>query len=319
MRKKVVHFTGHEALQAFVKSDQEIDAALTDLSFRLSYSNSTISSYRSDLRLFARHLADKRGEILSAANKGDLLDYLVLRHEAASAATMNRFLAAAKNFYQWAVTEGLSSENPAQYVSGGKKPQRPPFRVRASDLDAMLEAPDTSTPLGIRDRAMLEVMYASGLRASEISNLQTTGIAIKTKRLQVVGKGGIERLVPCHETALIWLDRYMQYVRPMLLNGAASNFVFVSNAGNRTDASGQISRMTVWNIVKKYAQAVGIRDLSPHGLRHAFATDLLKGGVDLRALQLMLGHACISTTQIYTHPDAKYLAKLIHDHHPRGR
>ncbi|WP_454710136.1 site-specific tyrosine recombinase XerD [Cupriavidus nantongensis] len=277
-------------------------------------SRNTIDAYRRDLTLLARWLQhEQRGELLQADDSA-LSAYFSARHTQTRASSANRRLAVFRRFYQWALREHLVQTDPCLLLRPAKQPPRYPKTLTEAQVDALLEAPDTETPLGLRDRTMLELMYASGLRVSELTQMKTIEIGLNEGVARVVGgKGDKERLVPFGQQAGDWLRRYLASARPVLLAGRACDALFVTQRGEG------MTRQAFWHLIKRHARDAGVHaPLSPHTLRHAFATHLLNHGADLRVVQLLLGHADISTTQIYTHVARERLRELHQQHHPRG-
>jgi integrase/recombinase XerD len=243
--------------------------------------------------------------------------YFAHRHDHTRASTANRRLTVFKRFYRWCLRENLTSADPTVRMLSAKQALRVPKSMSEAQVEALLAAPAVDTDLGVRDRAMLELMYASGLRVSELVGLKLLHLGLSEGVLKVLGKGNKERLVPFGEVAREWLDRYLSQARGHLLHGASTDAVFVTSRGAL--AGGPMTRTMFWYLVKKYALQAGITSpLSPHTLRHAFATHLLNHGADLRAVQMLLGHADISTTTIYTHVARERLKSLHAQHHPRG-
>jgi len=273
----------------------------------------TLEAYKRDLTLYAHWLADTTGRALASTTEADLLGYISARHAASRATTANRRLAVFKRFFRWALREHLVSEDATLRLSAARAPMRVPKTLSEAQVDALLSAPDVTEPLGLRDRAMLELMYASGLRVSELVNIATVRVGLHEGVLRVVGKGSKERLVPFGGQAQDWIDRYLAQARSAILAGQHSDALFVTARG------GPMTRQMFWTLVKRHALNAGVTaPLSPHTLRHAFATHLLNHGADLRAVQLLLGHADISTTTIYTHVARERLRQLHAKHHPRG-
>lgn len=273
-------------------------------------SQNTQASYRSDLSLFARWLGP-RGGSLPAAGEVDIREYLAARR--LKARSQARLLSALRQFYRHLHADRQRPDDPTARLESPKLGLRLPKTLGESDVERLLEAPDTGTELGLRDRAMLELMYASGLRVSELVQLPLPRVDLRQGIVQVLGKGGKERLVPMGDPAVEWVERYIREARPQLLERQASDWLFVTRQG------GAMTRQNFWNLIKRYAGQAGLRtSLSPHGLRHAFATHLLEHGADLRVLQSLLGHADLSTTQIYTHVAKARLRELHREHHPRG-
>ena len=278
----------------------------------------TLESYRRDLRLFAEWL-EKRGRAsLRAATEADLSGYFAWRYSRGTkqrirSSTQARLHSSLRRFYRFLVRGRRVEIDPTLKLDPPKKPPRFPKTLSEADVEALLAQPDPETQLGLRDRAMLEVLYASGLRVSELTRLKLAEVSTDMGVVRVFGKGSKERLVPLGEEALAWLSRYSREARPALLKKRPSDFVFVTGRG------GPMTRQAFWQLLKKRAaSAIPGKSLSPHTLRHAFATHLLNHGADLRVVQLLLGHADISTTQIYTHVARERLKALHQKHHPRG-
>ncbi len=290
----------------------EVDAFIDALWLEEGLSRNTLAAYRRDLTLYARWLAE-RGGALAATTEADLHGYFAARHATTRATTSNRRLTVFKRYFRWALRERLVSEDPTLRLLSAKQPLRVPKTLTEAQVEALLDAPDVDTPLGLRDRTMLELMYASGLRVSELVGLKTFNVGMNEGVLRVMGKGSKERLVPFGQVARDWIERYLAQARGAILAGQQSEDLFVTARGHG------MTRAMFWVIVKKHARTAGVTaPLSPHTLRHAFATHLLNHGADLRAVQMLLGHADISTTTIYTHV-ARERLKLLHaQHHPRG-
>ncbi len=273
----------------------------------------TLAAYRRDLTLYAGWLAAKAGRALDESRESDLLAYIGERHAATRATTANRRLTVFKRYFRWALREGRLQADPTLRLLSAKQPLRVPRTLSEAQVEALLGAPDTTQPLGLRDRTMLELMYASGLRVSELVGMKSVHLGLSEGVLRVTGKGSKERLVPFGEEAHGWLERYLAEARPAILQRRPSDALFVTVRG------AAMTRQMFWNLVKRYAKAAGITaPLSPHTLRHAFATHLLNHGADLRAVQMLLGHADIGTTTIYTHVARERLRQLHSKHHPRG-
>ena len=301
-------------------SQASIDRFVDALWIEDGLASNTLAAYRRDLSLFADWLAaEERGapRALDAARESDLLAYAAARHAGSKATSANRRLTVFKRYFRWALRERLLEADPTLKLAAARQPLRVPKTLSEAQVEALLGAPDVETPLGLRDRAMLELMYASGLRVSELVGLQTVHLSLADGALRVTGKGSKERLVPFGDEAHDWLRRYMAEARAALLGGRSASALFVS--ARSAAPTGAMTRQMFWQIVKKYARLAGIdAPLSPHTLRHAFATHLLNHGADLRAVQLLLGHTDISTTQIYTHVARERLKALHAAHHPRG-
>jgi integrase/recombinase XerD len=294
----------------------DIDAFIDALWLEEGLSKNTLAAYRRDLELYARWLGE-HGRGLMATTEADLNAYFAARHAASRATTANRRLTVFKRYFRWALRERLIQTDPTLRLQAAKQALRVPKTLTEAQVEALLNAPGEDTPLALRDRTMLELMYASGLRVSELVTLKTFHLSLKDNVLRVLGKGNKERLLPFGEVASSWLQRYLTEARPALLGGKQTEDLFVTHRGSR--AGGAMSRVMFWMLVKKYARVAGITaPLSPHTLRHAFATHLLNHGADLRAVQMLLGHADISTTTIYTHVARERLKSLHAQHHPRG-
>ena len=273
----------------------------------------TLAAYRRDLTLLADWLARERGRALVDASETDLREYAVARHAGSAATCANRRLTVFRRFFRWTVREQLRDSDPTLKLDAARQPLRVPKSLSEAQVEALLAAPDVETPLGLRDRAMLELLYASGLRVSELVLLRTVRVSFSEGTLHVAGKGSKERLVPFGEEARSWIERYVREARAAILAGRASEALFVTARG------GPMTRQMFWKRIKAHALAAGIAvPLSPHTLRHAFATHLLNHGADLRTVQMLLGHADISTTTIYTHVARERLKQLHARHHPRG-
>ena len=273
----------------------------------------TLAAYRRDLTLYAAWLARTHARSIDQTTEADLLAYAVTRHAGSKATSSNRRLTVFKRYFRWALREHLVQADPTLKLLAARQPLRVPKTLSEAQVDALLAAPDVDTPLGLRDRTMLELMYASGLRVSELVTLKTVHLGLTEGALRVTGKGSKERLVPFGEEAHVWLQRYLATARGEILHGQASDALFVTGRG------GAMTRQMFWKLVKAHALRGGVQvPLSPHTLRHAFATHLLNHGADLRAVQLLLGHADIATTTIYTHVARERLRQLHARHHPRG-
>ena len=276
-------------------------------------SEHTLAAYRADLKGAAIYLRERAGTLLTA-QRSDLLGYLTQRvRSGARPRTTARLLSSLRRFYQYQVRESCLQSDPSARIDAPKVGRPLPKALTEAEVEALLEAPDEDRHLGLRDRTMLELLYASGLRVSELVNLNVSQLNLRQGVLRVVGKGNKERLVPLGEEAAEWLQRYMNEARPALLQGRVRDECFVTRRG------AAMTRQAFWHLIKRYAQQAGISPgLSPHGLRHSFATHLLNHGADLRVLQMLLGHSNLSTTQIYTHVARERLKGLHAAHHPRG-
>jgi integrase/recombinase XerD len=277
-------------------------------------SRNTLESYRRDLRLFAVWLASERGKTLLNAERVDLLGYLAYKFQRrAKPRSAARLLSSLKRLYQFLLREGRITADPTLQVEAPKLPRSLPKSLTEEDIERLLAAPDVETPLGLRDKAMLEALYASGLRVSELVSVGVAQVSQDMGVVRIVGKGAKERLVPLGEEALAWIRRYVAQARPQILDGRRTDALFVTARGH------SMTRQAFWHLIRRYAGRARLSKLiSPHTLRHAFATHLLNHGADLRVVQLLLGHADISTTQIYTHVARERLKQLHAKHHPRG-
>jgi integrase/recombinase XerD len=277
-------------------------------------SRNTLESYRRDLNKFALWL-QQRNVLLLQGTHADIQGFLahLVVDQKARATSTSRAISSLKRLYQYQLRQGRISVDPTLQIATPKLPRSLPKTLTEQDVELLLQAPDVDTPLGMRDRTMLEVLYASGLRVSELVGLSVAQVSLDMGVVRVMGKGSKERLVPLGEEALDWLRRYLAEARPALLNNQVSNAMFVTARG------ASMTRQMFWYLIKRHAKLGGLhKPLSPHTLRHAFATHLLNHGADLRVVQLLLGHADISTTQIYTHVARERLKQLHAVHHPRG-
>ncbi|MDA8093573.1 MAG: site-specific tyrosine recombinase XerD [Betaproteobacteria bacterium] len=293
---------------------QLLDEFCDALWLEAGLSRNSLESYRRDLRGLAVWLDQERGRGLAQAEPFDLLAYLSYRLQSgARAATAGRCLSAMRRFFRYALHAGLLSVDPSLRIESPKQVRRLPKDLSEAEVEALLMAPDAAEALGLRDKAMLETLYASGLRVSELVGLPNAAVDLASGVVRVLGKGAKERLVPLGEEAVVWIGRYRAGARAALLQGRSADALFL------TQRAAPMTRQAFWYRIKAYAQAAGIaKPLSPHTLRHAFATHLLNHGADLRVVQMLLGHADISTTQIYTHVAKERLKQLHARHHPRG-
>jgi integrase/recombinase XerD len=276
-------------------------------------SANTLSAYRRDLEGLSRWLAEGGRGPLALAGTGELQAYIAFRFPASKASSGNRRLTVFRRFFRYQVRQGHRADDPTLPVRSARQPLRFPKTLSEQQVEALLKSPDPETELGLRDRAMLETLYASGLRVSELVNLAGVQVGLNEGVVRVIGKGDKERLVPLGQEAQHWITRYLREARQALLDGQASDALFVTRRG------GAMTRQMFWKLIKAHAVRAGVvAPLSPHTLRHAFATHLLNHGADLRVVQLLLGHADISTTQIYTHVARERLKQLHARHHPRG-
>jgi len=293
--------------------DRRIEAFLDAIWAERGLSENTLSSYRYDLTRLAEHLA-AHGRDLIGAGREDVLQFLAIQVQAGrSPRSISRYLSGFRQFYRWLLREGRLQRDPTALIESPRLGRGLPKALSEQQVEALLEAPDPASPLGLRDRTMLELMYATGLRVSELVQLELGSLGINQGVVRVVGKGGKERLVPLGEESLAWLQRYLETARPQLMKRGECPRVFVTNRRKG------MSRQAFWHAIRKYAVAAGIsQPVSPHMLRHSFATHLLNHGADLRVVQLLLGHSDLSTTQIYTHVAREGLKRLHSKHHPRG-
>ncbi len=297
------------------QSQSAIDTFIDALWLEDGLSRNTLAAYRRDLSLFAVWLnsAEQQHRPLDDSDEDAIKAYFAFRHAVTKATSANRCLTVFKRYFRWALRENGVALDPTLKLMSAKQALRVPKVMSEPQIEALLSAPDDDTPLGLRDRAMLETMYASGLRVSELVGLKTFHVGLNEGVLRVLGKGNTERLVPFGQVAREWIVRYIAEARPAILGGQQTDDLFVTSHGHG------MSRVMFWILVKKYALLAGIHSpLSPHTLRHAFATHLLNHGADLRAVQMLLGHADISTTTIYTHVARERLKAIHAEHHPRG-
>ena len=294
--------------------DPDLDRFLDALWLEDGLSANTLAAYRRDLQGLADWLGrEGAGRTLVMATEADLQGYALARHAGSKPSSAGRRLSVFRRFYRWAVRENLTQADPTVRMDAPRQRLRTPGTLTEQQVEALLAAPNIDEPLGLRDRAMLELLYASGLRVSELVVLKTVHVGLNEFVLRIMGKGSKERLVPFGAEAGDWLQRYIARARADILGGQVSDALFITARG------GPMTRQMFWKLVKKYAVLAGItQKLSPHTLRHAFATHLLNHGADLRVVQLLLGHADISTTQVYTHVARERLRQLHASHHPRG-
>lgn len=292
-------------------SAKTIDSFLNALWLEFGLSDNTLSAYGSDLKQFDKWLEAKE---LFNVEQQDINQFFVCRkQQGMSKRSVARILSSLKRFYGYLLREGLIQSDPCELIDAPRLAPALPESLSENDVESLLQAPEIVSALGFRDRAMLELLYATGLRVSELVELNFQQVNFRQGCLRVVGKGEKERLVPVGEEAMDWLERYLNQARPMILGARQSDYLFVTNRGS------SMTRQAFWHIIKRYAKQAGIdKHLSPHTLRHAFATHLLNHGADLRVVQLLLGHSDLSTTQIYTHIAQQRLKELHSQFHPRG-
>ena len=290
-----------------------ISSFLTHVRVEKGLSHNTVSAYRRDLGKFSA-FAQRRKFSLEAVKRDDLVDFLAsLYRQKLDSKSVARHLVSLRNFFRFAQIQELISDDPSVNLESPKIRRSLPGYLRLEEVERLLAQPDPKTPIGLRDRAMLEVLYSAGLRVSELISLQVTDLESKVGSVRCIGKGDKERIVPVGKQALGMVGKYLHDARPKLLGKAGSAALFVNRRG------GALSRVGVWKILSAYGRRAGLRvALTPHMLRHSFATHLLERGADLRSVQLMLGHADISTTQIYTHVVEERLKQIYRAHHPRA-
>jgi len=295
-------------------SQQVLDSFCDLLWLEDGLSPNTLQSYRRDLTQFSAWLEAIRSTLLLDVNQADIEAYLQYRFSRkTSPRSTARLLSALKRFYRLALRDGRIALDPTLKIDTPKLPRSLPKSLSEAEVERLLNTPDTTEPLGLRDKAMLETLYASGLRVSELVTLRVVNVSLDMGVLSVMGKGGKERMVPLGEEALLWLSRYLSDARQLILGTTISDALFVTQRG------AAMTRQAFWYLIKRRALQAGLARLpSPHVLRHAFATHLLNHGADLRVIQMLLGHADISTTQIYTHVARERLKQLHARHHPRG-
>lgn len=294
-----------------VSSKNWIELFIESLWIEQGLSENTLKAYASDVQQYS-HWLKKESVLLTGPE--DISAYLALKfQQGASARSSARLLSSLRRFFSFLIKEGQLSDDPCAGIDAPRLGRPLPTTLSEADVNALLGAPDTTKPLGFRDRTMLEVLYATGLRVSELIGLQLIQINLRQEALRVTGKGGKDRLVPIGEEAMEWVNSYLDDVRQQILSKQQSDFLFVTNRGDA------MTRQGFWYIIKRYARKAGIQKaISPHTLRHAFATHLLNHGADLRVVQLLLGHSDLSTTEIYTHVAIERLKQVHARCHPRG-
>jgi integrase/recombinase XerD len=298
--------------------DTSIHVFLSYLRVEKGLSQNTILAYGRDLKRFAVFLATRRKNTVDAVDREDIVDFLShLYRQKLDSRSVSRYLVSLRSFFKYALAEELVRKDPTENLESPKIRQSLPSYLRKEEVDRLLSAPSPNTPVGLRDRAMLEVLYSTGLRVSELLNLRISDLDMRMGCVRCIGKGDKERLVPIGRKAIAAVEAYLAGARPKLLRWGAppphNHVLFLTVAGRR------LSRITIWKILHDYGVKLGLRGrLTPHKLRHSFATHLLEGGADLRSVQLMLGHADIATTQIYTHVVEERLKEIYKAHHPRA-
>jgi len=290
----------------------ELDAFIDHLWLEDGLSKNTLESYRLDLTSFANWLPEQ-GKQLLTVDQADIQQYLAVKFALSKPRSISRLIASLRRFYRFLMRENKISLDPTIQIQSPKLPRSLPKSLNEDEVVALLNAPNLDDPIGLRDRAMLELLYACGLRVSELVGIKSTEVSVSDSVVRVTGKGSKTRLVPMGEDASDLILRYLHEARPQILNGRLSDALFVTTRGDA------MTRQAFWYLIKRYALLAGInKPMSPHVLRHAFATHLLNHGADLRVVQMLLGHADISTTQIYTHVARERLKRLHSVHHPRG-
>ena len=294
-------------------STKIIDQFIDHLWLEDGLSKNTLNSYRFDLSIFVSWLAETKKIELLDVSELEIQEFLAFKFPTSKSRSISRLLATLRRFFRFLLRENKINEDPTLKIQTPKIPKSLPKSLSEDEVEGLLEAPDIKTDVGMRDRSMLELLYACGLRVSELVGIQLTEVILSDGVIRVTGKGSKTRLVPMGEEAVDWIKKYLVESRQNILNKQTSKFLFVTNRG------GEMTRQAFWYLIKKYALMANIdKPMSPHILRHAFATHLINHGADLRVVQMLLGHSDISTTQIYTHVARERLKKLHQEHHPRG-
>lgn len=291
---------------------QQLDAFIDHLWLEDGLSKNTLESYRADLTQFAHWLQQQQADLLQA-NQAHIQQYLAIKFPLSKPRSIGRLIASMRRFYRYCLRENLIQIDPSLQIESPKLPRSLPKSLNEQEVEDLLNAPDINQHIGLRDRAMLELLYASGLRVSELVTIKVNEVSTQDGVVRVTGKGSKTRLVPMGEEAADWIVQYLKLARPAILQKRMSDSLFVTNRATA------MTRQAFWYLIKRYALQAGInKPMSPHVLRHAFATHLLNHGADLRVVQMLLGHSDISTTQIYTHVARERLKSLHSAHHPRG-
>jgi len=294
------------------ESSAELDIFIDHLWLEDGLSKNTLQSYRLDLMSFALWAQAQHLPLL-AVGSADIQQYLAVKFPQSKPRSISRLIASLRRFYRYCLRENKITADPTLQIESPKLPRSLPKSLNEDEVLALLNAPNLNEPAGLRDRAMLELLYACGLRVTELVSIKTTEVSVSDSVVRVTGKGSKTRLVPMGEEAADWIGRYLKEARHEILQKRLSDALFVTNRGD------EMTRQAFWHLIKRYALLAGIsKHMSPHVLRHAFATHLLNHGADLRVVQMLLGHSDISTTQIYTHVARERLKKLHSQHHPRG-
>lgn len=295
-----------------ILDNSQLDTFIDHLWLEDGLSKNTLDSYRTDLLQFSTWLASQKIGLIHA-NQANIQQYLAVKFPKSKPRSISRLIASLRRYYRYCLRENLIKVDPTLQLESPKLPRSLPKSLNEQEVEDLLNAPDTNQPIGLRDRAMLELLYASGLRVSELVTVNVNEVSTQDGVVRVTGKGSKTRLVPMGEEAADWIVRYIKYGRPEILQKKMSDALFV------TTRAGAMTRQAFWYLIKRYAVQAGIhKPMSPHVLRHAFATHLLNHGADLRVVQMLLGHSDISTTQIYTHVARERLKQLHSVHHPRG-
>lgn len=295
--------------------DSFLKEYLTILKLERNRSDNTINSYKRDIEKFLKYTAACGISDINEISSNLISEFFDAQNkEGIHTATAARYLSSIKGFLKYLFEQHYIENNPIDKLTSTKISRKLPVVLSFNEVEKILDAPDTSVPLGLRDKALLELLYSSGLRVTELTNIKLNDLFFNDEVIRVLGKGSKQRIVPVGQSAINWITEYLVKSRPLLMKKIKSqNFVFLSNRSTK------LSRMSVWKIVNRYTKEAGIKkEVHPHTFRHSFATHLLEGGADLRAVQEMLGHADISTTQIYTHIDREYIRQVHKDYHPRG-
>lgn len=294
------------------QSNQQLNVFIDHLWLEDGLSKNTLESYRTDLMQFSHWLATEKTTLIDA-NQMHIQQYLAIKFPQSKPRSIGRLIASMRRFYRYCLRENLIQTDPSLQIESPKLPRSLPKSLNEQEVEALLDAPDINQAIGLRDRAMLELLYASGLRVSELVTIKVSEVSTQDGVVRVTGKGSKTRLVPMGEEAADWIVRYLKVARPEILQKKMSDSLFVTNRATA------MTRQAFWYLIKRYALQAGIhKPMSPHVLRHAFATHLLNHGADLRVVQMLLGHSDISTTQIYTHVARERLKSLHSVHHPRG-
>lgn len=295
-----------------VQDMQQLDAFVDHLWLEDGLSKNTLESYRTDLMQFSHWLQKQKTDLLEV-NQANIQQYLAVKFPQSKPRSIGRLIASIRRFYRYCLRENLIQTDPSLQIESPKLPRSLPKSLNEQEVEDLLQAPDINQPIGLRDRAMLELLYASGLRVSELVNIKVNEVSTQDGVVRATGKGSKTRLVPMGEEAADWITRYLKFGRPQLLQKKMSDSLFV------TTRAAAMTRQAFWYLIKRYSLQAGInKPMSPHVLRHAFATHLLNHGADLRVVQMLLGHSDISTTQIYTHVARERLKSLHSAHHPRN-